>query len=126
MKVFRIPLFILILILVLSLWNGVCLSRRCSSWTAQLDAVDTAAREEDWDSAGKQLDTLYTDWDRCQTWLHIVIDHKEIDAAEGQLQRCRVLCREADSAEFRASLADLRSQLKLLSEMERVSIKNIL
>lgn len=126
MKVFRIPIFILALILAVSLCNSVCLSRRCSDWTAQVDAADRAVQQDAWHSADTQLATLYDSWDSCQTWLHIVIDHKEIDDAEDLLQRCRVLCQEQDSAEFRASLADLRSQLKLLAEMERVSIKNIL
>ena len=56
----------------------------------------------------------------------MVIEHKEIDTAEALLQRCRVLCDEEDAVEFRASLSDLRAQLMLLDEMERVSIKNIL
>ncbi|MBQ0038787.1 MAG: DUF4363 family protein [Clostridiales bacterium] len=126
MKVFRIPVFILTLILVLSCFNSVSLSRRCDEWTRQLDSIDTAAREQSWDDARQQLDAVYDSWSDCQTWLHIVIDHKEIDAAESLLQRCRVLCQEEDDVEFRSTLADLRSQLKLLDEMERISIKNIL
>lgn len=126
MKALRIPVFILMLILSLSLLNSVSLSRRCGDWTAQLNAVDSAARARSWEQARDELDTVYDSWKQCQTWLHIVIDHKEIDAAEALLQRCRVLCQEEDSVEFRSTLADLCSQLKLLDEMERVSIKNIL
>ena len=126
MKALRIPVFILMLILSLSLLNSVSLSRRCGDWTTQLNTVDSAARALSWEQARDELDTVYDSWKQCQTWLHIVIDHKEIDAAEALLQRCRVLCQEEDSVEFRSTLADLCSQLKLLDEMERVSIKNIL
>lgn len=126
MKVFRIPVFVLLLILVLSLFNSFALSRRCDDWTAQLEASDEAARQEDWQSARRSLEVAYNDWNRHQTWLHIVIEHKEIDTAESLLQRCRVLGQEEDSVEFRSTLADLRSQIRLLNEMERVSIKNIL
>ena len=126
MKVFRIPIFVLLLLLTLSLFNSSSLSRRCSEWVSLLDSVDSAAAADNWDTAQKNLKMLYERWDSCQTWLHIVIEHKELDDAEDLLQRCRVLCQEQDDAEFRASLADLRSQLKLLDEMERVSIKNIL
>ena len=126
MKVLRIPIFILLLLLVLSFFNSISLSRRCDTWLQQLDTVEGSAVQQSWHETDKQMQALYDSWQDCQTWLHIVIDHKEIDAAEGLLQRCRVLCQEKDSAEFRASLADLRSQFKLLREMEAVSIKNIL
>ena len=126
MKVFRIPVFVLLLILIFSLFNSVALSRRCEDWTAQLEAADTAAQQEDWASARQKLESAYDDWKQHQTWLHIVIEHKEIDTAESLLQRCRVLGQEEDSVEFRSTLADLCSQIRLLNEMERVSIKNIL
>lgn len=126
MKVFRIPCFILLLLLVFSLCNSNAVSSRCRDWTSQIDAIDQNAEAQGWSAAADGLESLYRDWSDCQTWFHVVIEHREIDTAEALLQRCRVLCDEEDAVEFRASLSDLRAQLMLLDEMERVSIKNIL
>lgn len=126
MKVFRIPCFILLLLLVFSLCNSNAVSSHCRDWTLQIDAIDQNAEAQGWSAAADGLESLYRDWSDCQTWFHVVIEHREIDTAEALLQRCRVLCDEEDAVEFRASLSDLRAQLMLLDEMERVSIKNIL
>ncbi len=126
MKVLRIPCFILLLLLTFTLFNSTAVSKRCRDWTAQLDIIDQKADAEQWSDANADLENLYRNWTSCQTWFHTVIEHKEIDAAEALLQRCLVLCEEEDDVEFRATLADLRSQFSLLDEMERVSIKNIM
>lgn len=126
MKALRIPLFVLLLLLVFSLGNSAAVSRHCRTWTAQIDAIDRNVEAQRWSDAADGLEALYRDWTDCQTWFHVVIEHREIDAAEALLRRCRVLCQEEDDVEFRASLSDLRSQLTLLDEMERVSIKNIM
>lgn len=126
MKVLRIPCFILLLLLVFSLCNSTAVSSRCHDWATQIDTIDQNAEAQRWSAAADGLESLYRDWTDCQTWFHVVIEHKEIDTAEALLQRCRVLCQEEDDVEFRASLSDLRAQLMLLDEMERVSIKNIL
>lgn len=126
MKVFRIPLFVLLLLLTFTLCNSAAVSHRCQDWTMQLQTIDRKANAQRWGEASKDLDTLYESWSECQTWFHTVIEHKEIDAAEALLQRCIVLCEEEDDVEFRATLADLCSQFSLLDEMERISIKNIL
>ena len=76
--------------------------------------------------ADAALENLRRDWDARQTWLHIVIEHGEINEAESLLRRCLVLCMAQERTDLRADLAALRSQMVLLNEMERVSVKNIL
>ena len=126
MKVLRIPCFILLLLLTLSLFNCISVSKRCRNWEMSIDTIDNNVVAERWDAASEDLSSLYQDWAQCQTWFHIVIEHKEIDAAESLLQRCRILCQEEDSVEFRSTLVDLRSQVALLDEMQQISIKNIM
>ncbi len=126
MKIFRIPCFVLAVLFLFALGNGIWLDRRCQGWTDELDAIDQSVLQDDWDGAQQQLLILYGDWQTVQLWLHITIDHQEINDAEGLFCRSIVLCQEQDSVEFRAHIADLRAQLQLLYEMERVSIKNIL
>lgn len=126
MKVFRIPFFIMLSLLLLALVNSICLSRCCNDWLSALESVDTAARQDDWESARQQLAVLYNDWEGVQTWLHITIEHEALNTTQSLFRRTLVLGEEEDSVEFRAHLADLHSQLQLLAELERISIKNVL
>lgn len=126
MKSYGIPGLILIALLIICLLNSAWLTRRCGGWQAQLDEIDSCARLDDWDSAGTKLDELYRDWLGVQTWLHITMEHKELDEAEALFCRAIVLAEEEDSVEFRSHIADLGSQLQLLDEMQQLSVENVL
>ncbi|NLU23430.1 MAG: DUF4363 family protein [Clostridiales bacterium] len=126
MKICAISSGVLVVLLTLTLLNSVYLSRCCSQWTEQLSQADRYAAQDDWSTARQTMDGFAADWDKRQTYLHIVIEHDEIDNAQSLLQKCLVLAQEEDAVEFRSDIADLISQLNLLSEMERLSIKNVL
>ena len=49
-----------------------------------------------------------------------------MDDAEAMYQRAQAFAAVREAAEFQAELTDLRDQLRLLSEMEACSIRNIL
>lgn len=126
MRSYRFPLFLLALLLSACLINSAWLSRRCAGWTEALDAIDRCTLMDDWNTAEAQLEDLYLDWLSVQTWLHITIEHEELNEAEALFCRSMVLVEEEDSVEFRAHLADLHSQLQLLCELEQLSIANVL
>ena len=120
------PLAVLAAILVLSLWNGRVMERRTSRWQAQLQQVRELAAAERWQAAEAALTHSYSDWSRSQTYLHIVSQHDAVDDAEAMYHRCLAFAATQEVTEFRAELADLRDQLRLLAEMERFSIGNVL
>ena len=126
MKPPLIPCFLLVGMLALCLANSAQLTRRCSDWDRQLEDIDARCVAEDWSAARRQLDTLYGDWQAAQGWLHMVLDHDQLNAAQALFRRATVLAQEEDSVEFRAHVADLRSQLMLLAEMEQPRPENIL
>lgn len=126
MRALRLPCIALAALLALALVNSLLLSRWCARWGDLLDAADACVQAEDWAGADAALENLRRDWDARQTWLHIVIEHGEINEAESLLRRCLVLCTAQERTYLRADLAALRSQMVLLNEMERVSVKNIL
>ena len=126
MRALRLPCIALAALLALALVNSLLLSRWCARWGDLLDAADACVQAEDWAGADAALENLRRDWDARQTWLHIVIEHGEINEAESLLRRCLVLCTAQERTDLRADLAALRSQMVLLNEMERVSVKNIL
>lgn len=49
-----------------------------------------------------------------------------MDDAEAMYRRAMAFAATRELTEFRAELADLRDQLRLLAEMERFSVKNVL
>ena len=76
--------------------------------------------------AEERLKAAYADWDASQTFFHTIMDHNELDEAENLFAGAFAVCREADGADFHMLLAQLMGQLRLLSETQSVSIKNVL
>lgn len=126
MKPYLKPLAVLAAVLAFALWNGAAMTGHTDRWRAQLEQADALAQAEEWSRAVEVLADSYTDWSGKQTYLHIVTEHDAVDDAEAMYRRAMAFAATRESTEFRAELADLRDQLRLLAEMERFNIKNIL
>ena len=126
MKAFLPPLLILCGILAFSAWNCQAMTAHTERWSAQLEDAAALAENEDWSAAAERLERSYQDWDSHQTYLHIVEKHDAVDDAEAMYRRAAAFLKTRETSELQAELADLRDQLRLLVEMERFSIKNIL
>lgn len=120
------PLLLLAALLALSFWNSHVMTVRTDHLRTQLLQTGTLAQAERWDEALELLAASYEDWSAHQTYLHIVTEHDAVDDAEAMYCRLAAFGATEEGAEFQAELADLRDQLRLLAEMERFSIKNIL
>ena len=120
------PPALLAVILAFCLWNSAAMTGHTDRWRAQLAQAETLAQDEDFSGAAALLADSYRDWSRHQTYLHIVTEHDAVDDAEAMYHRCLAFAVTQEVTEFRAELADLRDQLRLLAEMERFSIKNVL
>ena len=120
------PLAVLVVILAFALWNSAAITNHPQRWRDQLQQVEELAAAENWRSAADALAESYKDWSGSQVYLHIVSEHDAVDGAEAMYRRAMALAGEQESSEFRAELADLQDQLRLLAEMERFSLKNVL
>lgn len=120
------PVAVLAAILAFSLWNSSTLSAETGRWREQLHQADELAQAEDWSGAIAALSDSYADWSSRQTYLHIVSQHDAVDDAETMYHRCLAFAATQEISEFRAEIADLRDQLRLLAEMEQFTIRNIL
>lgn len=116
----------LLLVLLSCMADDLILSRRCESWTAQLQTAERAAQAADWPSAAQAVTALRRDWEGWQEYLHIVINHTAISDAQQLLERCRLAVETRDEETFREAATDLHCQLRLLSELEQLSLKNVL
>lgn len=120
------PVGVLAVILAFALWNSAVITGHTQRWRDQLQQAEALALDEDWQAAGDALAKSYEDWSERQVFLHIVSEHEAVDDAEAMYRRAMAFAAEQESSEFRAELADLQDQLRLLAEMERFSLKNVL
>ena len=120
------PPALLAVILAFCLWNSAAMTGRTDRWRAQLAQAEALAQAEDFSGAAALLADSYRDWSRHQTYLHIVTEHDAVDDAEAMYRRCAAFAAAEEPSELRAELADLDDQLRLLAEMERFSIGNVL
>ena len=125
-KSLAVPLAVLGVILAFALWNSRCVTAETDHWREQLRQADILAQAGEWERAAAALSDSYGDWSARQTYLHIVAEHDAIDGAESMYLRAMAFAATEELSEFRAELADLRDQLRLLAEMEEFSIGNVL
>ena len=120
------PLLVLALLFGGAMANARYVSKSVDGWCAGVEAALAAAEAEDWEGAREALGAVYASWDARQTYFHIMVEHAELDAAEALFAVSHSFAESEDGAEFRANAAELLTQLRLLDEMEEISIKNIL
>ena len=125
-RFFWIPFCLLLAVFAATLVNAAVTDRLVADWCAELDKLQNTAQAEDWDAVRADLALLHEGWDEHATYFHIILQHDELNEVESLLARADSFAFEQDEAEFRACVAELQSQLFVLSEMQEISIPNIL
>lgn len=126
MKAMKIPVAILAAILLAALADGFVLTKQCGDWSDRVEQMERAAVQDDWDTVQSALDGLTESWEKWQTYLHILIDHDEIDQTEELIALCKLHTEEKDTATLRITVSQLRCMFSLLAEIEQLNIKNVL
>ena len=126
MKALRVAILTLVLLMAAGLANSVYLTARCDDWTARLNAVTSAAESGDWAAAQREMSALQADWQDKQSYLHITLQHEEINEADTLLHQCALYAETQDGSAFSDAAVQLTLQFDRLAEMERLSIKNVL
>lgn len=65
-------------------------------------------------------------WQGAQSYLHITLQHEEINKADTLLHQCALYAETQDGSAFSDAAVQLTLQFDRLAEMERLSIKNVL
>ena len=125
-KDYLVPITILAVIFGFALWNGITIQKNTARWSSQLQQAVQMISTENWDSINCTLQNSYNDWQNRQTYLHIVLEHDAINDADAMYRRALAFTKAQEPKELRAELADLQDQLKQITEMEQLSLKNIL
>ena len=125
-RFFGIPFCLLLALFGATLINTAVADGLVTDWCAELDKLQDTAQAKDWDSVRDELSVLHESWDAHATYFHIILQHDELNEVESLLARADSFAFEQDEGEFRACVAELKSQLLVLSEMQDISIQNIL
>ncbi len=126
MKYFVLPAAVLAALISLSLFNSRAMAQNTDIWVQELEKAQLSSAEENWDETVLAVEAAYEHWLSRETYLHIVCVHEDLNNAESLFRRCLILSHDGDIPEFHSNIAELISQLKLLSQAESVSLKNIL
>lgn len=126
MKYFVIPAAVLSLLLGLALWNAAAVDAAVAPWCAALSEARESAAREDWDGAARTVEATHRAWDARRMYFHIVTAHDELEAADTLFAAAESFAAERDAAEFQACTAQLVMQLRIVAEMQRLTLKNIL
>ena len=102
-----VPSLVLAVLLALCILNAAALNRRTNRWMDQADRIAQLAAQQRWDQAQAAMDDLSADWESAQDFLHVVIHHETLDAAQVTLTRCRTLCRLRQGDDLLPELAQL-------------------
>ena len=125
-RFFWIPFCLLLALFSATRINTAVADGLVTDWCAELDKLQDTAQAKDWDSVRDELSVLHESWDAHATYFHIILQHDELNEVESLLARADSFAFEQDEGEFRACVAELKSQLLVLSEMQDISIQNIL
>ena len=126
MRALRIPFFVLILLVALSLANTVAMTRHCDRWSQTLDAAQKAVADERWSEADRLLKDLQKSWASHSVWLRVVLSHNTVDEADQLMDRARLMVSLQEATHARDTMAELNGVLERISGGEQLSLSNIL
>lgn len=126
MKRLWIALGLLAAILALTLYHTQTLQQFTGRLTGQLEEAAQLAQQEHWDQASQLTQTALDVWENQDVRLHVLLRHADTDQIHAGFQEVLALLDSREYGEYAAANARLISQLKLLSEAEQLTLKNIL
>lgn len=123
------PFFIALLIFV-SLFTAGAMN--CRTVTTLSDSIDTqlrtsqaAAKGGRWEEAEQALAQASQTWQDHEAYLHVVLDHNEIDEAESLFAEVRQYADQQDRNKYCTGAERLCVQLSHMKETQQLSLKNI-
>ena len=124
-KFFLIPAAALALLFSLSLWNAKRIEEEIKPWCTEIETAAAEAERGNWDTAEHSVRTVCKQWNARNPSYHIVTAHDELDTADALFTRMEAFAAGQDEAEFCAEAAELVTQLRVISEMQKLTVRNI-
>lgn len=104
-------------------WYSKSLTDGMEVLLRQAQALTEADR---WSEAEALTQSVYDDWQDHHFYLHVTMRHSDTDVILRSFRAVLEYLKLQEPDQYNAANADLIAQLQLLSEMEQVSVTNIL
>lgn len=125
MKAFYVPSFLLVFLLVVSIWVNAGVQQDTQQWISAVDRMVRLLEDDEWTEIEGNILNLYGKWDQRKTVFHMIMEHQYLDDAEELFAGAYAACREQDSVELHILLEQLRTQILFLAETQQANLKNI-
>ena len=127
MRRLSISLAVLLALFSLTLFNSFYLDHYTLELTKLLNEAEVCVTLDDWDAAADKTEAALDHWSSHETYLHMVLQHRDTDEVLLSFQEVRqLIAHQEHGGEYSAANARLITQIELLSEMEDLNLKNIL
>lgn len=122
-----ISVTILIVLFCLTMYNSHYLDSYTKELTTLLKQAEICVADGDWDAAADKTEAALEQWNSRETYLHMILQHRDTDEVLLSFQEVRqLITHQEHGGEYSAANARLIAQIKLLSEMDALNLKNIL
>jgi hypothetical protein len=91
-----------------------------------LEEAQRQAEDDRWASAQELTQSAHQNWENHDAYLHVFLRHSETDAIHILFREVNEFIRCEKLGEYTAANAQLITELELLAEAERLSVKNVL
>ncbi len=119
-------LLILALLLSVTLYHTFRLNQFTTRLSQLLTQSEILAESGHWADASHMVDQVVSEWTEAGTYLHTTLQHADIDEIVLSLGELQEYIEHQELDQCTALTANLVAQLGLLSEMEQLTLRNIL
>lgn len=110
----------------LSLWHVSALGELTTDLEERLSRAEALAESGDWERAAEVTKEASEQWENRAFYLHVTLDHKTADDIAVGFAETLEFLEWQETGEYSAANARLMKQLKLLGEVERPNLENLL
>lgn len=110
----------------LSLRHVSALGELTTALGEQLHRAEALAESGDWEEAAELTRAASEQWDGRAFYLHVTLDHKTADDIAVGFAETLEFLEWQEAGEYSAANARLMEQLRLLGEVERPNLENLL
>jgi hypothetical protein len=126
MKIIIYMLIAVGILIGISLWTENYLQNTTSEMVGQLNAIERAIRENNWNTAEKELTNLKKSWKSSKNLWGILLDHQEIDNIDMSLSRVNEMILLKDPVNLLPEMAALKLLVMHIPIKESFRLENIL
>lgn len=123
-------LFAIAVLLAVIIGAGTFINKSLEASSRQLEIniyrIEDAARNNEWEKAKAELESIKASWKKSQKSWAVIIDHAEIDNIENTVIRMAGFIESEDIPLTLGEAASLRQYIKHIPAKESFSLENIL